>query len=69
MLWQTNQVEINVYRIIKHYECLNITQDKMESGHDVVNVINMENKQDGSGPQGNICPELSGLTVPSFYEN
>lgn len=43
--------------------------NKIEFGHDVVNVINMDNKQDASGPQWNICPELSGLTVPSYYEN
>lgn len=68
-LMQTHQVKINLYRIIKHKECLSITQDKVEFGHDVVNVINMDNKQDASGPQWNICPELSGLTVPSYYEN
>lgn len=39
----------------------------MEFGHYVVNVINMSNKQDASGPQWNICPELSGLTVHSYY--
>ena len=41
----------------------------MEFGDDVVNVINRDNKQDTSGHQWNICPELSGLTVPSYYEN
>lgn len=69
VLWQTNQVKINLRRLIKHYGCLNITQDKMEFGHDLVNVTNMDNKQDASRPQWNICPELSGLTVPSYYEN
>ena len=55
--------------IIKPQDYLNTTQDKMEFGDDVVNVITMDNKQDASGLPWNICPELSGLTVPSYYEN
>lgn len=41
----------------------------MEFGRDVVNMINMDNKQDASGIHWDICPELFGLTVPSYYEN
>lgn len=55
--------------IINHCNCLNTAQDKIEFGHDVVNVINMDNKQDASGHQQNIHPELSGLTVRSYYRS
>lgn len=66
VLWQISQVKMNSHKTLRLPQ-YHTARDGI--GHDVINVINMDNKQDASGPPWNICRELSGLTVHSYYGN